>query len=146
MFRTIGIIVVCLCLIGGVGYYLNWFSFSETKTDNKGIEIHGKINTPKIQTDLKKVEEKASDEIHHLFGEKTIVGTIQKIDSASEELTIRDKKDKDVTVKLETGTKIKIMDKAGTLSDLKAEDSVSVTYEAKKDGNVAKTVTVSKKS
>jgi len=137
MFRTIGIVVVCLCLIAGAGYYFNWFTFTASNTDARMA-----INKPKIEKDVKAVK----DEFHSLLGDKTMDGTIQGIETAKEELTVRDNKDHDVMVKVDTATKIKISDKAGSFADLKTDDAVSVMYETKKDGNVAKTITVAKKS
>jgi hypothetical protein len=137
----IGLAAVCLLVAAGLGLYFDWFSFSTT------------LNTPKVEHDVKVVEEGAKhgakavgDKVHGLLGEKTIIGSIHEITSAKQELTILDSDKQDVTVKVVESTSIKIGDKVSSFSDLKGDDSVSVKYEAKKDGNVARTITVQKKS
>jgi hypothetical protein len=47
---------------------------------------------------------------------------------------------------VDAATKITVNDKAGVFGDLKADDPVSVNYAAKEDGNLATSVTVSRKS
>jgi hypothetical protein len=141
MFRTIGIVVVCLCLIAGAGFFFKWITFTASNADTQKPDVHLTINKDKIDKDMKAAE----DKLPNLFGDKTMDGTIQGIETAKEELTVRDKKDHDVMVKVDTATKINISDKAGSFADLKTDDAVSVKYEAKKDGNLAKTITVAKK-
>jgi len=138
-FRMIGFVAVCLVVLAGVGLYLDWFSIT--------------LNKPKVKEDVKAVEEGAkhgatavTDKVHDMLGEKTIVGPIHEIATAKQELTILDKEKQDVTIKVVASTSIKIGDKDGSFSDLTADDPVSVKYEAKKDGNVAKTITAQKKS
>jgi hypothetical protein len=140
MFRTIGIVVVCVCLIAGVGLYFKWFTISGSSTDVR------------LSTDKNKVDKDvnaAKDEVHKVLGDKTgdktMVGTIQEIEAAKEELTVRDYRNQDVRMKLDPATKIKIIDQPGSFSDLKFADPVSVTYETNKDGNVVRTITVAKK-
>jgi hypothetical protein len=150
---TFGLMVLCLCVFAGIGLYLKWFSFSASTTDTKQTDVHVSINKAKVQEDMNVVKEGAkhgatavTEEFHSLLGEKTIKGTIHQIEPARQELTILDNKKQDVTIKVDTSTKIKIGDKDGSFSDLQADDSVTTLYEAKKDSNIAKTITVSKKS
>jgi len=135
MFRIIGILVLCLCVVAGVGYYFNWFSFSTSNNDGKKADLHLTFN-----------KDKAQDDIHRLQGEKTIKGDIHQTEAAKQEFTILDSQNQDVTIKVASTTKIKIDDKDGAFADLKAGDPVVVKYEANKDGNSARTITVSKKS
>lgn len=151
MFRTIGIVVVCLGLAFGLGLYFQWFTIAASNTDSRTSDVRVAIDKNKVDKDVKAVKDKVdkaekavNDEFHNLLGDKTMEGTIQKIETAKEELTVRDNKNQDVTIKLDPATKIKISDKAGALSDLKTDDPVSVKYETKKDGNVARTITVAK--
>jgi len=116
-------------VVAGVGYYRGWFNFAAS------------VNEDKIKEDLHTVK----DKVHDLGHDKTIDGTIHQI-GTGQELTIRDSQKKDVTIKVDAATKIKIGDKDSPFSDLKTDDPVSVKYEAKKDENVARTITVSKKS
>jgi hypothetical protein len=137
MFRIIGIVVVCLLLLFGLGVYFQWFTFSTSNTNGNRPDIHVGVNKDKIEEDLKPVK--------GLFGSKTVEGTIQKIEPVKKELTILDKQKKDVTIKVDEASKIKIGDKDGSaFSDLKVGDPVSVKYDTKKDGNDAKTITVTK--
>jgi hypothetical protein len=145
-FGTIGLFVLCLCVLAGVGLYLNWFSISASNTDNKTPDVHVSVNTPRIEADVNTVKKGVAEEYHSLLGEKTVKGTIQQVETAKQELTIKDNPKQDVTVKVDATTKIKVGDKDGSFSDLQIDDPVSVLYDAKKDGNVAKTITVSKTS
>ncbi len=140
MFRTIGIVVVCLCLVGGAGLYFNWFTISPSNTDSQsGVRLS--MNKDKVEN----AEKSVKDEYHNLFGDKTMKGTIREIEPANKELIVRDNANKDVTIKLDAATKITIIDKDGSFVDLKTDDPVSVKYESNKDGNVARTITVAKK-
>ena len=148
-----GLLVLCLCVVAGVGFYLNWFTFSASSAKDKNPDVHLSVNKNKVKEDIKIVEEdvkygagKVVEKVHSLTGEKTFEGPIQHIDAAKQQLTFLDKQKKDVTIQVDAATKIKIADKDGAFSDLAADDTVTVKYEAKKDGNVAKTITVQKKS
>jgi len=149
---TFGLVVLCLCVVAGVGLYFKWFTISASN-DNNEPDVHLSVNKPKIDSDIKSVkksvatgEEKVAEKVHNLLGEKTIAGTIHQIESSKQELTILDNKKQDVTIKVDAATRITIADKSSYFSDLTTDDSVSVKYEAKKDGNFAKTITVPKKS
>lgn len=83
---------------------------------------------------------------HKLLGEKALAGPIHQIGMSRQELTILDSEKAEVTIKVEANTRIKIGDKDASFSDLAAGDPVSVLYEAKKDGNVARSITVAKRS
>jgi hypothetical protein len=151
-FGMIGVVAVCLLVVAGLGLYFKWFSIS-SNTGGDTPDVNVSLNKPKVEHDVKAAEESAkhgaksvSDKVHGLFGEKTIVGPIHEITSDKQELTILDNDKKDVTIKVVASTSIKIGDKASSFSDLKGDDPVSVKYEAKKDGNVARTITVQKKS
>jgi hypothetical protein len=65
MARFIGTLVILAAIVAGVGYYLNWFSFSasdDKKTDGTEINIH--IDKAKIKADTEKAKEKAQDLEH----------------------------------------------------------------------------------
>jgi hypothetical protein len=139
-------------VVAGVGLYFKWFTISASNDGNEP-DVHLSVNKPKIDSDVNAVkksvakgEEKVADKVHSLLGEKSITGTIHEIESSKQELTILDNKKQDVTIKVDGATRITIADKSSSFSDLKGDDSVSVKYEAKKDGNVAKAITVLKKS
>jgi hypothetical protein len=153
MSRTVLWFIVVVCVILVLGFYMKWINVSGSNTDSKTSDIHFSLNKDKVQEDAKTVKEsaqhgadKVKDEYRSLLGEKTIAGSIQTIEMAKQELTIVDDQKKDLMVKVDAATKITIDDKAGVFADLKAEDLVSVKYTANKDGNVATSVTVSKKS
>jgi hypothetical protein len=140
-------------VFAGVGLYLNWFTISASRTDGKDPDVHLSVNKEKVKEDLNVVKEdvkygagKVAEKVHSLTGEKTLEGPIQHIDAAKQQLTLLDNKKQDVTIQVDAATKIKIADKDGSFGDLAADDAASVKYEAKKDGNVAKTITVQKKS
>jgi hypothetical protein len=149
---TFGLIVLCLCVLGGVGLYLKWFTISASNDGNEP-NVHLSVNKPKIDSDIKAMEksvangeEKVVEKVHSLLGEKTIAGTIHQMESSKQELTILDNKKQEVTIKVDAATRITIAGKSSSFSDLTADDSISVNYEAKKDGNFARTITVLKKS
>jgi hypothetical protein len=153
MSRAVVWLVVIVCVLLSAGFYMKWFSVSGTNTDSKTSDIHVSINKEKVQDDVKAIKEGAQhgaegvkDKVSGLLGEKTVAGNIQQIEMAKQEFTILDDQKKDVIVKVDASTKITINDKAGVFADLKADDLVSVKYAASKDGNVASSVTVSKKS
>jgi hypothetical protein len=54
-------------------------------------------------------------------------------------------KNEEVTVRVDDGTRIRVDDKKGTLTDLKIGDRVAVTYESGKGDKPAKSVTVEKR-
>jgi hypothetical protein len=148
----LGVAAVILVVLAGIGYYLKWFSVSASSTDKNSPDVHLTLNKDKVKEDVKAVEKDlqhdaklVSDKVHGLFGEKSVVGPIREITAATKELTVRDDKKQDVTVKVVASTSIKVNDKDGAFSDLKTDDPVTVKYEATKDGNVARTVTVQKK-
>lgn len=158
MMRTLGWIVLCLCVVAGFGLYFGWFTVSASKasTDNVSNDnasndkggneqrntappnIHLTINKDKFKEDVAAVKEKVTG--------KTIEGQIHRIETARQELTVLGKQDQMVTVKVDAATRIRISDKDGSFGELKTDDRVSVTYEANKDVNMAKTVTVSNKA
>lgn len=146
-------LLVVVCVVLGLGFYMKWFSVSGSNTDSKTTDVHFSVNKDKVQEDVQIVKEsaqqgadKVKDEYHSLLGEKTIAGNIRRIEAAKQELTILDDQKKDLMVKVDAATKITIDDKAGVFADLKADYLVSVTYTANKDGNLATSVTVPKKS
>jgi len=149
---TIGLLTLCLCLAAGVGLYLHWFTISASSPDGKDPDVHLSVNKDKVKEDMNTVKEdvkygagKVAEKVH-LSGEKTLVGPIHHLDADKQQLTLLDNQKQDVAIQVDAATKIKIADKDGTFADLAADDPVSVKYEAKKDGNVAKTITVQKKS
>ena len=142
MIRTFGWIVLCLCVVFGIGLYLGWFSISASNTDGNKSDVHVSVNKGKVHEDVDALKKKG----HNLLGEKTLEGPIHQIMMATQELSMFDSEKQEVTIKVDAATRIKIGDKDASLSDLTAGDSASVMYEAKKDGNVARTITVSRKS
>lgn len=54
MMRAFGWLVLCLCLLGGIGYYFEWFTFSAS------------INKEKVKEDIDTVK----DKLHGKTGEK----------------------------------------------------------------------------
>jgi len=153
MLRWLGLIVLCLLVVGGVGLYFQWFSISASSTDSGKPDIHVNVNKAKFQEDMKTVKEgakhgaeKVKEAAHSLLGEKTVEGTIHQIETARQEMTVLDNEKQDVTIKVDATTKIMIGDKDCAFSDLKADDPVSVLYEATRGGNAARTITVSRKS
>jgi hypothetical protein len=59
--------------------------------------------------------------------------------------TLKDKSSKEITIVCETGTKIMMLGKAASLSQLAAGDHVTVSYSASADGkNMAKSVNIAK--
>jgi hypothetical protein len=150
---TFGLFALGLCVFAGIGLYLHWFTISASRTDGKESDIHLSVNEGKVKEDMNTVKEeikhgaeKVNEKVHGLSGGKTLEGTIQKVETARQELTILDNRKQEVTIKVDAATKIKIADKDGSFGDLGADDTVSVEYEAGKDGNVAKTIAVQKKS
>jgi len=141
MLRLIGFLVVCLLVVGGLGLYLGWFGLSFSN-DPKKPDVHLTVNKDKIEQDVKTIK----DKVENYLGEKTVKGTIQQVEPVSQMLNILDDKKQAVVLKVDSTTKIKIGDMDGSLADLKADDPVTVMFEAKKDGNVARTITVAKKS
>jgi len=158
MMRTLGWIVLCLCVLAGFGLYFEWFTVSASKgstdkentdkgsTDKENTDkgntdspnIHVTIDKEKFKEDIAAVKEKVTG--------KSIDGQIRRIETTRQELTILGKQAQEVTIKVDASTKIKIGDKDASFGDLKIDDPVSVKYDATKDGNIARTVTVSNKA
>jgi hypothetical protein len=151
LLRTIGLIVVCLCVLAGVGLYFGWFTVSASNVDGTKPDVHVTLNRGKAQDDanaikagVKQSVEGTQEKAHNLLSETTVAGTIREMDAARQELTIRDDMNRDVTIKVNLMTRIKLGDRKGSFGDLKVLNPVSVVYETMKEGNVAKTITVSK--
>jgi len=142
MVRTFGWVVLCLCVVFGIGLYLGWFSISSSNTEGDKSDVHVSVNKGKVHEDVDALKKKG----HNLLGEKTLEGPIHQIMMATQEMSMLDVQKQEVTIKVDAATRIKIGDKDASFGELSAGDPASVMYEAKKDGNVARTITVSKKS
>jgi hypothetical protein len=141
MIRTFGWVMLCLCAVFGLGLYLGWFSLTASNTDGKS-DLHVSLNKDKVHEDEETLKKKGQQ----LLGKKTLEGPIHQIMMATQELSLLDNQKQEVTIKVDATTRIKIGDRDASFSDLTAGDPATVTYEAKKDGNVARTITVTKKS
>ena len=53
-------LVVVLLIVVGVGFYLNWFSFSSSSSDGS-MNIGMQVDKDKIKTDVKKGEQKIQE-------------------------------------------------------------------------------------
>jgi hypothetical protein len=72
MTKLIGGLCIILICIGGLGYFLGWFTFSKDSTPNEtriGVTVHEdkvKQDEEKAQKALKSAEEKVKGEIKSL--------------------------------------------------------------------------------
>ncbi len=58
MTRLLGALVLVVLVVGAVGYYLDWFTFTK-KNDGKDVHFNVTVNKDKIETDVKKTIEDA---------------------------------------------------------------------------------------
>jgi hypothetical protein len=164
-------LVVCLVLAVGAAFYFNWLTLSTgNPADNGQNQTRLKVNKDKIEHDYNAVKEgvkegaeKVGEQVKKgseaVAGEvkkdtqavkektgpspaKTAEGTVSAVDAQKSSLTVETTQKETVPVKVEAGTKIRVHDKDGTLTDLKAGQPVAVNYETKGAENVALTVTV----
>ena len=58
-----------VCLIG-IGFYLGWFSLSDSNPDSAGdkVNFNVSVDKAKMKSDIKKVERKVEEEIKELEG------------------------------------------------------------------------------
>ena len=62
MAKFIGTLVILAAIVAGIGYYLNWFSFSTVHDkQGDGTEINIHIDKGKIKADAEKAKETAKD-------------------------------------------------------------------------------------
>ena len=62
MTKLIGTLVILAAIVGGIAYYLNWFSFSTVQDkQGNGTEINIHIDKSKIKADAERAKETAKD-------------------------------------------------------------------------------------
>lgn len=60
MNRLIGIVLILLLIVGGVGYYQGWFSFSKT-TEGGNVHMGVTVDKQKIEADEAAAKKKAEE-------------------------------------------------------------------------------------
>jgi Cu/Ag efflux protein CusF len=89
------------------------------------------INYAKTGNDLIASDVKATRSGSGAGAAEATAGTIRKIDTAHNQVTITDKNGKDWTFGLADGAKVELNNRASTLADLKVGEPVTVKYETK---------------
>ncbi len=114
-------IVVLIVVVIGLGFYLNWFTFT--------------VDRDKIDADVKTAQQKLTGKSE----ERT--GTIKVVEVAENRFTLATAGDPEMTVLLTNGAKIWRNKEAATLADLKTGDEVTVQFRDKGGNHEATSVT-----
>ena len=114
-------IVVLIVVVIGLGFYLNWFTFT--------------VDRDKIDADVKTVQQELTGKSQ----EKT--GTIKAVEVAENRFTLATAGAPEMTVRLADGSKIWRNKEAATLADFKAGDEVTVQFRDKGGKHEATSVT-----
>ena len=80
-----------------------------------------------------------------LAADETTKGTIKKVTADKKEFVMTDKDNKDWTFHLDDNAKLRLADKDVQLQDLKAGDTVEITYTKQGDKLVAKEIRAQRK-
>jgi hypothetical protein len=153
-----GFLVVALVLGAGAAWYFQWWTVSAGPSkDNGKSEVRLSVDKDKVKHDVGAVEDKIKGGVqgltpgHHdkdkapLAQGQSFEGTIRTIDAGNHSLTMMNKKNEEVTVRMDDATLFRVADKDGAFADLKIGDRVAITYASEKGDGPAKTVTVEKR-
>jgi len=158
MRTLIAIVVVVLLIVIAIGISRDWFTFHsrENPNDDKvtfGVDLdkakfHADTRAAqqKLQEDKeaaeKKAKELAAKADEQTTTEKTISGTIAKIDAADNRLAVTATDNKELNIFVDSSTKIRRKNEVLQLNDLRAGNEITAAYMAKDGKNLAKSITV----
>jgi hypothetical protein len=140
--RLFMFMIVLLVVVGGVGFYRGWFTFTtehKDGADNKvGLKVE--IDKDKIKADA----EAASSKVRGIgdsvtSGSKTVEGTLAKVGDGT--FTVMEANNNEVVFSMEPSAKVRLRDADSRLASLQAGDHVTVAYHEKDGKNMATSVT-----
>jgi hypothetical protein len=152
----IAVVVVCVVAVVAATWWFGWWNISTAPSaDGKNTEFKLSVNKGKAKQDIAAVENKIPGGGHKDGSGNTeklpargqpLEGTIHTVDAGNHSFTVMNKENGEVTVRTDAATRIRIGDNEGALKDFQIGDRADVTYGAGTEENVAKTVTVTKRS
>ena len=140
--RAFGFLILILLIIFVAGIFLGWFTVSASSRDGSRPNVHITVDKEKMQDDVASVKDKVTSAV----SEKTVSGTIRRVETAARELVVSDSERRDITVRVTSSTDIRIGDRSVTIDEIRADDPVSVVYEERKDEKVARRISVPRRS
>jgi hypothetical protein len=146
--RTFIIFVLVVGAAVGFGYYCGWLRFSSEREQGK-VAVGMQVDTDKIKSDARATEDKArrltekfkggAEEAEHA---ETVKGTVTSVDESDRRLMLSTAENKELTIQLDSGTKIRARDTQAALKDLRPGDQVTVAFHVKDGKNLAQSITV----
>jgi hypothetical protein len=144
-------LVIVFLIILGVGFYLDWFSFTLNRNPEGNVSggtFH--VNRERIAKDTaragqavsnvgKKIQQEARNST---AATHTVQGTLMNVDEAERQLTLKTADKGSVTVRLQPDTKIRRNDVEVNMGGLMPGDRLEVTYRDEQGKHMAESVTV----
>lgn len=150
--KLIGFLAVLAVIIVTVGLFFGWFSFSKASQgagSAKATEITFNVNEGKIKADAEKVKAKTSDLVSSgkdaLTSGRSVEGTLTQVEPTLRRLTLVQDEAGMVTVTVKDGAKIELNGAAVAVTDLKPSDRIIARCETAETGNVAISITATRK-
>jgi hypothetical protein len=148
-------LIVLIVVFVGLGFYLNWFEFSAGRNtqDDKKVTLKLDVDTAKIKEDTATAKDKAKEmgdklksNVDTSLATETAKGSIVRVEEADRRITLMSDTNKELTIQMESSSKVRVKDADVQLKDLKVGDRVTVVYKSKEGRNIAQTVTVERAS
>lgn len=144
--KALGYLFLLLLAVGGVGFVLDWWSFS-SETQAGETEYSLTVDKDKIGADTKAATDKIKETTQELVdkvkraGGKAETGTVLAVGVTSLEIELED--GSNATFDLDTGTRIEVGDAAASIGDLKTGRVVTV-FDEDADGTAERIVVAPK--
>jgi hypothetical protein len=147
MRRLLGTLAIIVIIVVVVGVYRDWFHF--TRSQDQGgetLDLGVQVDKQKIKEDQQALENKAKE-----FGgqlrdkaapEEKATGTIAQVDPTAQRVVVRTTDQKEITVYLESATKVRLNDAQASLKEVHEGDRATVNYSAKDGKNYARSISV----
>jgi Cu/Ag efflux protein CusF len=161
MQKFLGGVVILLLIVGGVGFYLGWFNFEKKKdTGDDKVTFSVEVDKQKIKDDAAAAEkrakeigadlkEKASEstetarkKLNESAAQQTVAGRINRVDPASNRVTVMTADNKEMTFQVEPATTLRLQDASAVLKEFREGDRITVVYAVQDGKNIARSVSV----
>ncbi|MCI0640669.1 MAG: hypothetical protein L0Y72_20125 [Gemmataceae bacterium] len=130
-------LVLCLVVVGALGFYLNWWGFSTSTDANTGkTNVQLTIDKKKMSQDV----QSGVGGLRDLVAGKSFEGSIQSLDAVTRSVNLKNDAG-DLTVRATDETKIQLLSGPGTFPDLKQGMRVNVAYETRDNIHSATKIT-----
>jgi hypothetical protein len=148
MRKLIIVLIALFVAVAVFGFYLNWFNVStrhDAEDDNK-VTVGLEIDKDRIKQDTEAARRKAQDLADKTknarTGAETAKGTIVRVEEQDQRLTVMTTENKELTIQMDSSSKVRIKAREAPLTELREGDRVTVVFEVKNGHNIARSVTV----